>query len=292
MLTVNDRGEVTQRQPRSAHYLREDLGNGVTLDMVYILGGEFLMGTAEADWEAVIREYTRHGASQANAEMWVGWEMPQHRVVVPPFFMGKTTVTQSQWRQVAQLPKIDRDLDADPAHFKGANRPVEQVSWQEAVEFCARLSRQTGRAYRLPSEAEWEYACRAGTTTPFHFGATITADLVNCDAQYPYGNAPNGKYREQTVEVTNLSPNGFGLYELHGNVREWCADHWHESYQGAPNDGTAWLGKNDNQLRVHRGGSWLNAPKSCRSADRNGFMLDFCTAIIGFRLVCLRFRTP
>ncbi len=292
LITVNDQGKAIQPQIRTAHYLREDLGNGVTLDMVYIPGGEFLMGTAAADRDAVIREYTRHGVSQADAETWVGWQMPQHRVVVPTFFMGKTAVTQNQWRQVAQLPKIDRDLDVDPAKFKGSNRPVERVSWEEAMEFCARLSRHTGNQYRLPSEAEWEYACRAGTTTAFHFGATITADLVNCNAEYPYGNAPKGNYREQTVDVASLPPNGFGLYEMHGNVWEWCADHWQDSYQGAPNDGTAWLDENDNQIRVVRGGSWPLNPWYCRSADRFRYYLDDRSGGLGFRLVCSVSRTP
>jgi formylglycine-generating enzyme required for sulfatase activity len=157
--------------------------------------------------------------------------------------MGKFPVTQAQWRAVAALPKINTDLDPDPSYFNGANRPVEQVSWDEAMEFCRRLSKKTGRDYRLPSEAEWEYACRAGTNKPFHFGKRITSDLANYNGNSVYGNAPKGKYREETTPVGSLKvANAFGLYDMHGNVWEWCADGWHENYEGAPNSNNRRLG--------------------------------------------------
>mgnify|MGYP005839573929 CR=1 FL=1 len=160
---------------------------------------------------------------------------------------------------MAGLPKVKTDLDPDPAKFKGDNRPVEQISWHDATEFCARLTKHTGRTYRLPSEAEWEYACRAGTTTPFYFGETITPDLVNYDGNYSYGAAPQGQYREATTDVGSFPPNGFGLYDTHGNVWEWCLDHWHDSYGGlfrqAPTDGSAWLSSDENKSRLLRGGS-------------------------------------
>jgi formylglycine-generating enzyme required for sulfatase activity len=171
------------------------------------------------------------------------------------------------------------------------------VSWDEAVEFCQRLSKQTGREYRLPSEAEWEYACRARTTTPFHFGETITTDLANYrgtdwDYQgktYPgnYGQGPKGEFRQKTTEVGSFKiANTFGLYDMHGNVWDWCLDHWHESYEGAPTDGSAWTTGGDDSLRVLRGGSWGDIPRNCRSACRDGYARGSQNFYLGFRLVC------
>ena len=165
------------RSHSQAQYFTEDLGNGVTLDMVYIQGGSFTMGSPQSEKE-----------SYSN-------ERPQHKVTVPAFFMGKFQITQAQWKAIASLPKIKRDLQPNPSNFKGDNLPVESVSWEDAEEFCQRLSKQTGKEYRLPSEAEWEYACRAGTTTPFHCGETITTDLANYNGGYTYANEPKGKYR-------------------------------------------------------------------------------------------------
>jgi formylglycine-generating enzyme required for sulfatase activity len=202
VMIVDAQGKEIDRQRQQAEYFVEDLGNGVTLEMVSIPAGEFLMGSPEKE------------------EQRFDPESPQHSVKVPSCFMGKFEVTQAQWAAVAKLPKVKIDLNPDPAYFKGAKRPVERVSWLEAVEFCDRLSQKTGRLYRLPSEAEWEYACRAGTTTPFHFGATITTDLANFDGNYTYAAAPKGKYLKQTTEVGSFPPNSFGLYDLHGNVYE------------------------------------------------------------------------
>jgi formylglycine-generating enzyme required for sulfatase activity len=163
-------------------------------------------------------------------------------------------------------------------------------SWDEATKICAVLSTLTGRTYRLPSETEWEYACRAGTTTPFHFGETITTDLANYDGtddkenrwSGSYGKGPKGIYRRQTTPVGIFPPNAFGLYDMYGNVWEWCQDTWHNNYNGAPNDGSAWIDGNDNHLM--RGGSWLDFPKNCRSAYRNRSrsMINY----VGFRVVC------
>jgi formylglycine-generating enzyme required for sulfatase activity len=215
-------------------------------------------------------------------------ERPQHEVTIEPFFMGKYQVTQEQWRFVAQLPQVNRDLEQDPSRFKGDNRPVEQVSWEDAVEFCDRLSQYTGRTYRLPSEAEWEYACRAGTTTPFHFGETITTDLANYDGNSTYGDGVKGVDRGETTAVGSFGvANNFGLYDMHGNVYEWCQDHWHNNYEGAPTDGSAWLSnKKDSNRRLLRGGSWYYHPDYCRSAYRNAFNLDYYYLNIGFRVVC------
>nr|WP_269141800.1 SUMF1/EgtB/PvdO family nonheme iron enzyme [Nostoc sp. NZL] len=252
-------------QEQEARLFTENLGNGVVLEMVKIPGGQFLMGSPENEPERI------------------DWESPQHLVTIQPFFMGKYPVTQSQWTVVAALKKVNIDLNPHPSHFKGANRPVENVSWDDAIEFCARLSNKTGKTYRLPSEAEWEYACRAGTTTPFYFGETITTDLANYDGNYTYGAGSKGEYRQQTTDVGEFPPNTFGLFDMHGTIWEWCQDAWHENYKGAPTDGSAWISDNDD--RRLRGGSWGSKPKYCRSAIRRRYARDFRNRIVGFRVV-------
>ncbi|MEW6492250.1 MAG: bifunctional serine/threonine-protein kinase/formylglycine-generating enzyme family protein [Cyanobacteriota bacterium] len=189
---------------------------------------------------------------------------------------------------VATLPQVDCALRPDPSYFKGDNLPVERISWDEAVEFCARLSQKTGRTYRLPSESEWEYACRAGTITPFYFGKTITPYLANYDGNYTYSSGAKGMYYKKTTPVGSFQvPNAFGLYDMHGNVWEWCADPWHTHYQGAPSDGRVWSDNSDNRYRILRGGSWDNNPKFCRSACRNSFYpSDRYNLNIGVRVVC------
>ncbi|WP_341525520.1 SUMF1/EgtB/PvdO family nonheme iron enzyme [Nostoc sp. UHCC 0302] len=277
IVTVNAEGKETNRRRGQAEYFTADLGNGITLDMVSIPGGEFLMGSTKNELERSDDEE------------------PQHQVTVQPFFMGKFPVTQAQWRAVAALPKIKSDLEPDPSSFKGVNRPVEQVSWFDAVEFCARLSQKLGKEYRLPSEAEWEYACRAGTTTPFHFGETITTDLANYDGNYIYGSGLKGGHQGKTTDVGSFgAANAFGIYDMHGLVWEWCLDQWHDNYQGAPTDGRAWLtdNDNDNHARLLRGGSWDYAPRHCRSASRDRLAPDDRFNVIGFRVVCAVARTP
>ena len=270
VVTVDKQGQEIDRRQGQAQYFSEDLGNGVTLDMVKIPGGTFLMGSPE----------TEEGHSDN--------ESPQHRVTVQPFFMGKYPVTQAQWRVVANLPQVNQKLDPNPSGFKGVNRPVEKVSWYDSVEFCQRLSQYTGLDYRLPSEAEWEYACRAGTTTPFHFGKTITTDLANYDGNDIDSEDAKGKYLEETTPVGSFQvANAFGLFDMHGNVWEWCADHWHDSYKNAPSNGQVWLvNDNDNYHRLLRGGSWGNLLRYCRCAVRFRFEPVVRSNYIGFRLVC------
>jgi formylglycine-generating enzyme required for sulfatase activity/uncharacterized caspase-like protein len=289
VVTVNAQGQKVKQEKLKAGLYQEDLGGGVRLDMVGIPKGSFTMGSPEGeegrDW------YQNFDAKLTNVEG------PQHQVAVKAFGMGKYQVTQAQWRAVAELPKIKADLQSDPSNFKGDNRPVERVSWEEAIEFCARLSKKTGREYRLPSEAEWEYACRAGTTTPFHFGETITTDLANyrgTDWEYQgktypgnYGQGPHGSYRQQTTEVGSFKvANAFGLYDMHGNVWEWCLDYWHENYNGAPADGSAWVTGGNASRRVLRGGSWSLNPGDCRSAHRNRLEPGIRVNYLGFRVVC------
>ncbi|MEG5054952.1 MULTISPECIES: SUMF1/EgtB/PvdO family nonheme iron enzyme [unclassified Microcoleus] len=285
-VTVNSTGQITNRREEKAKFFTENLGFYITMDMIAIDGGSFVMGSPSTEKERNDNEG------------------PQHKVTVAPFFMGKYEVTQAQWRAVAGLPKVNIDLDSNPSYFKGDDLPVEQVYWYEAVEACARLSRLTGRDYRLPSEAEWEYACRAGTTTPFYFGETITSDLVNFYGSAVYGAAPEGIYRQKTTDVGSFPPNAFGLYDMHGNVWEWCADPWHDSYEGAPTDGSVWdeknndnryqksadlltKSRNDDRRRLQRGGSWRNSPRYSRSALRDYFAPDTRNFNYGFRFVCV-----
>ncbi|MFO0054040.1 MAG: formylglycine-generating enzyme family protein [Dolichospermum sp.] len=207
--------------------------------MVHIPGGTFIMG------------------SPKNEEGYNKSQNPQHQVTVPAFFIGKYPVTQKQWRIVAALPKININLEPEPSYFQGDNLPVEGVSWYDTQEFCARLSQKTNKSYRLPSEAEWEYACRGRTTTAFYFGKTISPELANYDSQY------QGK----TTQVGKFPANPFGLHDMCGNVWEWCEDGWHEDYINAPDDGSVWL-NNSNNRRVLRGGSWFIPSENCRSSFR------------------------
>ena len=214
VVKVNSSGSIVNRRQESARQKIEDLGDGIELEMVKIPGGRFLMGSPDTEAGRIDREG------------------PQHYVDVPEFLMGKYVVTQGQWKAIASRTdlKVKLDLELDPSSFKEPykdidrwNRPVEQVNWFEAVEFCERLSKLTGRNYRLPSEAEWEYACRAGTTTPFHFGETINTELANYrGTDYKernwsgsYGDGPKGEYREQTTPVGQFPANAFGLYDMH-----------------------------------------------------------------------------
>jgi len=275
VVRVNAQGIEIKRQRGKAEALTEDLGSGINLEMVSIAGGTFQMGSPAGEKAREDRE-------------------EQHPVTVKPFFTGKYAVIQSQWKAVAGLPQVKQTLDPNPSRFKGANRPVEQVTWKDAVEFCDRLSRKTGRQYRLPSETEWEYVCRAGTTTPFYFGETITTDLANyrgtdnpsLGGSGSYGQEPKGIYREQTTNVGSFPPNAYGLYDMHGNVWEWCLDYWHENYEGAPTNGSTWVTDGDSNRRLLRGGSWSRNPQDCRSAFRNSFGLDGKYVNIGFRVVC------
>jgi formylglycine-generating enzyme required for sulfatase activity len=166
---------------------------------------------------------------------------------------------------------------------------VEQVSWEQASEFCRRLSEITGDVYTLPSEAQWEYACRAGTKSPFYFGDTISPELVNYNGNYVYGEGPKGIYREETTPVGMFPANAWGLQDMHGNVWEWCLDHWHANYRDAPFDGSAWPNKNSGQdgTRLLRGGSWFSLPRGCRSACRAHSLPGFAYFSVGFRVVCL-----
>ena len=245
-----------------------DLGEEEGLRLIQIPAGDFLMGSPATEPER-------------SAD-----EGPQHRVWLGSFLLGQTPVTQAQWGVVARWPKLELDLTPNPSSYKGARRPVEQVRWEQAMEFCRRLSQRTGLAFTLPSEAQWEYACRAGTTTPFAFGDTITPELDNFNGEFTYANGPKGQFRAETTDVASFPAIGWGLHDMHGNVREWCLDTWHGSYEGAPTDGSPWLKGNDS-TKMLRGGSWYLHPRFCRSASRLHFRPDYASLNVGYRVVCL-----
>ena len=276
----------------------DGLGSAIPLEMILIKGGSFSMGSPANE----LQRYEAAG--------------PQHRVTVPTFFMGRYPITHAQWRTVAAMPPVNRELNAQiPALSEyerptyaaqkaytekcfniGGNHPAAPICRSDAVEFCDRLAQHSGRPYRLPSEAEWEYACRAGTETPFAFGTTLAPGLANYD---------DAKYQEKqwTLHNKKTTPvnyfgvaNAWGLCDMHGNVREWCADQWHENYQGAPTDGRIWLLSDEEIKRlpceaqvkcVYRGGYYGGSATDCRSTYRNW---TYQTSVTGFRLACSAFQ--
>jgi formylglycine-generating enzyme required for sulfatase activity len=290
------------RQPRQTQGFRELLradGEAEALTLLWIPPGRFWMGSPETEPE----RFDSEG--------------PQHLVRLQGFFMSQTPITQAQWREVAgwqERPgeQWGREMKLDPSRFQSKEgqendkvhllqgesntdqRPVEQVSWKDTMEFCHRLSQRTGRTYTLPSEAQWEYSCRAGTTTPFNFGGTITTNLANYNGRYTYADGPKGLNRSRTTPVGMLPANTWGLQDMHGNVWEWCLDEWHESYEGAPSDGRAWVdaaegekSKESVKTRLLRGGSWFSSPWDCRSAYRDRNQPGLANYNVGFRVVCL-----
>jgi len=305
------KAEITY-QSKTVKYFPEDLKANLSLplQMILIPRGSFKMGAPDGEEES--------GED----------EKPQHEVNVSSFLMSRYPITQEQWRAVAERTDLkvaaNHKLKPNPSYFKEdyekegdrQKRPVECVSWQDALVFCARLSELTGRSYSLPSEAQWEYACRAGTETPFHFGESITTNLANYrgtdNEEYSwkgnYGRGLKGIYREQTTPVDYFkAPNAFGLSDMHGNVWEWCLDPWHQNYKRAPRDGRVWdegkeslyenTSKNidillkDDRTCVLRGGSWNDNPWSCRSALRGLNDRDARYDLFGFRVMCQSGRT-
>jgi formylglycine-generating enzyme required for sulfatase activity len=271
-VTIDRKGKEINRQTHTVSTFTEQLAEGVGIEMVAIPSGKFMMG------------------SQKDEKEIYDDERPQHEVTVQPFFMSATVVTQAQWRVVAGFDQVLRLIEPNPSRFKGDDLPVEQVSWEDAEEFCLRLSAHAGREwdYQLPSEAQWEYACRAGTTTPFHFGETIVERLANYNASVVYQNEKKGKESKATTPVKKYLPNSFGLYDCHGNVWEWCQDGWHNSYEGAPGDDRPWIDRNleIEPSKVMRGGSWINLPWYCRSAFRLYTSRAYHYRDVGFRVVC------
>lgn len=264
-VNIDPKGRFPTRRPAQAVGYGEDLGEGVMLEMVQIPGGTFAMGSPDS-------EPQREGS-----------ESPLHQVTLRSYYASRYEITQRQWRVVAAMAPVERQIDPSPSQFKGDDLPVESVSWHDAREFCQRLTRHTGRAYRLPSEAEWEYACRAQSSTPFCFGETLSSEIANYQASHTYGQGQKGNYRLAPVAVGALgAANDFGLYDVHGNVGEWCQDFYgrypteHVHDPRGPELGTN---------RVFRGGGWQSFPWLCRSASRGAAHPDLRRADLGFRVV-------
>ncbi len=233
-------------------------GKPIDLEMVFIPAGKFQIGSPINESE--------HGDE----------ESPCHTIDIPAFFLSRFPITQKQWKIL---------MDNNPAIFIGnGDRPVETVSWNDAQEFCQKLADRKGKLYRLPSESEWEYACRAGTISAFSCGETIAANLANYNGASPYKYAPKGISKASTTEVGTYPANAFGLHDLHGNVWEWCADVWHDDYDLLPKDGKAWTQGGDRSCRVVRGGSWRDPAAYCRSAKRSKNATNQGDRYTGFRI--------
>jgi formylglycine-generating enzyme required for sulfatase activity len=238
-----------------------NLGNKVTMKLVLIPSGKFMMGSPKDE----------KGRKDD--------EGPQHEVTISkPFYMGIYPVTQEQYQQV---------MGKNPSDFEGASDPVEQVSWNDAVAFCKTLTKKTGKVVLLPTEAQWEWACRAGTTTPFNTGNTISTDEANYDGNSVYGDGKKGGYHARTIPVGSFKPNAFGLYDMHGNVWQWCSDWYDKDYYSANRNGRDSQGPKEGLCRVLRGGGWYNPPVYCRSASRDWTVPAEHNSLIGFRVAVL-----
>jgi eukaryotic-like serine/threonine-protein kinase len=255
-------GKIVDQPAGQAEIFAEDIGNGISLTMVKIPAGKFRMGSPAS-------------------------EEKQSQETVLEFFLGQTLVTQAQWQAV---------MGNNPSQFKGDGLlPVDSVNWLDAMDFCQKLSQKTGRTYRLPSEAEWEYACRAGTTTPFAFGETITAAVVNYNGNFPYARAARGVDRKKITPVGIFPANGFGLYDMHGNLKEWCLDEWDNNYYNASVDGSAKgdiNSRDSGKSRLLRGGSWDSNAESCQSANRGSITASDRNNNVGLRVVAVSASTP
>ncbi|MFN0111571.1 MAG: formylglycine-generating enzyme family protein [Blastocatellia bacterium] len=288
VINVDDKGRLGERRKERARFFVEAMGGGVNLEMVEIQAGAFLMGSNPIDLEQIENNYARNLSKDLRPEVHAKLlsEMPQQTVKVGGFYLSKYEVTQAQWRAVAALPKISRELMSDPSEFKGGNRPVEQISWEDAVEFCERLSRATGRRYRLPTEAEWEYACRAGASWQFSFGGTANTDWVNYNGKLPYAAAPKDTFRQQTIPTGSLGvANAFGLYDMHGNVWEWCQDSWSNNHSVVALESENKAQTEVTIFRVLRGGAWDSPAGECRSSARKQAPASLRLSNIGFRVV-------
>jgi formylglycine-generating enzyme required for sulfatase activity len=276
------REEIVSRETKTGSYFIEPLGSGVKpLELVAISGGEFMMGSDERDRE-----------------------QPKHKVTLQPFFISRYPITESQWQVVSEYPSINRDINVRPNSSRDGrkNFPIEWISWDEAQEFCNRLSARSGRNYFLPSESQWEYACRAGSTTSYHYSQRPIPHLFNCRSGCVTSDGISCLPLKSTSEVGLFPPNNWGLHDMHGNVWEWCEDDWHKDYEQAPNDGTAWVEEDREDKRVIRGGAWNQEDERCSSSYRAYYSLSDHVlsltrkadrgprmetgTVIGFRICC------
>ena len=260
--------EIGKVEPPKIDDTTFDLGNNIKFEVVKIAvkGKSFIIGSPKE--EAERNPFEKKFDAEEQHEIKFGHD----------FSMGKYEVTQEQYEAI---------MGTNPSYFKAAKNPVERVSWEDAQEFLKMLNekfKQRKVMFRLPSEAEWEYACRAGTSTPFHFGKALNGTQANCDGTIPYGTAIKGAYLEKTTSVGKYDPNAFGLYDMHGNVWEWCED-FYGPYSKSPKDGTAQMVKQSNDVRVLRGGGWGIIPRNCRAAIRSYLPPEFHSSFFGFRVV-------
>jgi eukaryotic-like serine/threonine-protein kinase len=254
-VTVDDCGEIITSTKKHAFYYTENLGNDITLDMVYIPSGSFMMG------------------SDDNIN-----EQPIHEVTLKSFYISRYPITQPQYQAI---------MHENLSEFRGKDLPVDRVALHCAGAFCARLSNITQKKYCLPSENQWEYACRANSTTRFSFGNKITDDVANFNSDLAYDYARKGLYRSQITKVGTFPPNAFGLGDMHGNVWEWCFDNWHENYQYAPSNDIAWRHNGLGNSAVLRGGSWYEGGRCCTSSYRSRYSAGPEHKSYGIRVVRL-----
>jgi formylglycine-generating enzyme required for sulfatase activity len=255
-------------------------GSGVGPDLVLIPTGRFQMGSTEHEHKIAVKA----GAQKT----WLDRELPAHWVGIEhSFALGRYPVTVGEWRAFVQASGWQSKLDTDwqaPGFSQDDRHPVVCVSWHDVQLYLHWLSEKTGRQYRLPSEAEWEYACRAGTHTAFSFGDEITPEHANYDGHFTYNDGPKGASRGGTTRVGSYQPNPWGLFDMHGNVWEWTQDTVHDNYLGAPVDGSAWDKGGDDARRILRGGAWLYQPRYLRAALRNGYSALLANDVVGFRV--------
>lgn len=254
-IKLDSKGNIASQVESKALIYKENLGEGIIITMVKILAGSFVMGSSS-------EEKTLYAS-------------PQHQVTLKEFYMAQTEITQAQYQKI---------MNSNPSSFQNSNYPVENISWKDAKKFCQQLSKFSGKQYSLPTESQWEYACRAGTTTPFYFGDIITSGTAKYNIKISESTDST-----KTVEVGKFPPNAFGLYDMHGNVSEWCEDNWHEDYQGAPTDESSWTAQNAHKnSRIIRGGSMVKNKLDCRSASREWWPADAKRIDIGFRIVLIK----
>ncbi|HYG74397.1 MAG TPA: SUMF1/EgtB/PvdO family nonheme iron enzyme [Planctomycetota bacterium] len=248
------RTELSRAPAPALEKVRLDLGAGIILELVPIPEGRFVMGSP-------------HDEEGHNDD-----EIQHDVIISKPYYLGRVPVTQAQWERV---------MGSNPSYFRGPQLPVEMVSWFEAALFCEELFNRFGKPFRLPTESEWEFACRAGTRTAFHTGSTITTDNANFDGKFTYANGATGITRWKTTDVGTFRPNAWGLHDMHGNVWEWCSD-WYGEYGTAT--ATDPQGPSKGDIRILRGGSWFHGPADCRSAQRDALDPGRRHSPYGFRV--------
>jgi formylglycine-generating enzyme required for sulfatase activity len=279
-LLAGDKAKSAPVEPEKNESSGKVITNSIGMKLVYIAPGKFVMGSSRSEQEQYKKD-SRLGD-------WAAQEIQHEVAITKGFYMGVYAVTQEEYEIVTgKNPSWFSATGGGKEDVAGLNTrrfPVETVSWNDATEFCRKLSQKEGKTYRLPTEAEWEYACRAGTKTAFSFGDTISTDQANYNGNAVFGNGQKGVYRERPMPVRSFPANAFGLYDMHGNVNQWCQD-WYDYnyYRKSPRNDP--INETGGELRVLRSGSWGSYPGICRSAHRSGSTPDYRNNTIGFRVV-------